>query len=87
MKKLMLALTAVLCCVLTTTALTACDGDDELTPKTPEEQEEEESPYADPNATPVYGSVKFSFMTTEEMLTFCDVHLEYKNSHGDSLII
>ena len=83
----MLALAAVLCCTMITTAFISCGGDDKLTPKTPEEQEEEESPYADPNATPVYGSVNFTFMTTAEMLTFCDVHLEYKNGLGDSLII
>lgn len=87
MKKILMTLAAVLCCWVTTTVFTACGGDDEIPEPKPIEQEEQESPYADPSATPVYASVAFSFMTTPEMLTYCDVRLEYNNGQGDPLII
>lgn len=88
MKKLFTAAVALICITMAGVAFTACGGDDEtLKPQTPQEQEQPESPYADPSATPVYASVAFSFMTTAEMLTYCDVRLEYNNGQGDSLII
>ena len=87
MKKIMMMLAAVLCCAMTTTVFTACGDDDEIPESKTIDQDEPESTYADPTATPVYASVAFSFMTTAEMLTYCDVRLEYNNGQGDSLII
>ena len=71
MKKIMMTLAAVLCCAMTTTVFTACgDDDDDNTPKQPDN-------------TPAYAEVSFTFWGTQDLLDIADMTVTYNDGTGD----
>lgn len=75
MKKYLLLLAAILCCAMTTTVFTACgdDEDDGGNGKTPEQ----------PDNTPAYAEMAFTFWGTQDMLDFADMTVTYNDGTGD----
>ena len=71
MKKFMMTLAAILCCAMTTTVFTACGGDDDA--NTPEQ----------PDNTPAYAEVTFSFWGTQDMLDIADMTVTYNDGTGN----
>ena len=71
MKKSMMTLAAVLCCAMTKTVLTACgDDDDDNTPKQPDN-------------TPAYAEVTFTFWGSQDLLDIADMTVTYNDGTGN----
>ena len=73
MKKILMTLAAVLCCAMTTTVFTACSGDDENNGNTPKQ----------PDNTPAYAEVTFTFWGTQDLLDIADMTVTYNDGTGD----
>ena len=69
MKKFLMTLAAVLCCAMMTTTLTACGGDDSNTPE-------------EPDNTPAYVEMTFTFWGTQDMLDIADMTVTYNDGTG-----
>ena len=70
MKKIMMTLAAVLCCAMTTTVFTACGSDDDDNTQQPDN-------------TPAYAEVTFTFWGTQDMLDIADMTVTYNDGTGN----
>ena len=70
MKKILMTLAAVLCCTMTTTVFTACGDDDDDNTKQPDN-------------TPAYVEMTFTFWGTQDMLDIADMTVTYNDGTGN----